>query len=277
MKRSAAAGCGLALLLGSMAAATAGAADPQIVAPAFDAGRALEASQAAIGGRLGDHVLTDSRGRPLQLADLRGRPLVISPVYTSCFRVCPLTTTYLASVVDLANQVLGEGGFTVLTIGFDTANDTPGRMLDYARARGLERSPQWVFASADAATGAALLREVGFTYAPSAAGFDHMMQATVVGADGVIHRQVYGQAFDAPLLVDPLKRLALGQRLAESSLPSFLDSVRLICTVYDPRSGAYRFDYSLILSIFIGAMCFTAVGIFIWRSWRQLARRAEPA
>lgn len=277
MRRSAAAGCGLALLLGSTAAASAGTAAQQIVAPAFDAGRALEASQAAIGGRLGDHVLTDARGSPLRLADLRGRPLVISPVYTSCFRVCPLTTTYLASVVDLASQVLGEGSFTVLTVGFDTANDTPERMQAYAQARGLERSPQWIFASADVATGATLLREIGFTYAPSAAGFDHMMQATVVGADGVIYRQVYGQTFEAPLLVDPLKRLALGQRLAETSLPSLLDSVRLICTVYDPRSGAYRFDYSLILSIAIGAMCFTAVGIFIWRSWRQLARRAGPA
>jgi protein SCO1/2 len=276
MSRSAARRCWLALLLGSTTAA-AGVPQPQIVAPAFDAGRALEASQAAIGAHLGAHVLTDARGRPLRLADLRGKPLVISPVYTSCFRVCPLTTTYLASVVDLANQVVGEGAFTVLTVGFDTTNDTPERMLAYARARGLERSPQWIFAAASQATAEALLREIGFTYAPSAAGFDHMMQATVVGADGVIYRQVYGQTFEAPLLVDPLKRLALGQRLAKTSLPSFLDSVRLICTVYDPRSGAYRFDYSLVLSILVGVMCFTAVGVFIWRSWRQLARRTRTA
>jgi protein SCO1/2 len=276
MRRPAAGRCGLALGLALLAAAASGS-EAGLRAPAFDAGRALAQSQAVIGRRLSDHVVTDESGRPVRLSTLRGRPLVISPVYTSCWQVCPTTTAFLAGVVDLARQLVGESGFTVLTIGFDAANDTPERMADYARARGLNDAPQWIFASADPATLGRLLAEIGFTYASSSGGFDHMVQATVVDADGFVYRQVYGQTFDSPQLVDPLKRLVLGQRIADKSLPSLVDTVRLICSVYDPRTGRYRFDYSLVLSIAIGVLCFTAVAVFIWRSWRRQPARERPA
>ena len=117
---------------------------------------------------------------------------------------------------------------------------------------------------------AALLADLGFRYAPSSAGFDHLIQATIVDPEGRVYRQVYGQEFEAPLLVDAIKRLVTGQRVAESTLPALLDGVRLLCTVFDPKSGRYRFDWSLILGIAIGIACFGAVAVFIWRSWREL-------
>jgi len=104
---------------------------------------------------------------------------------------------------------------------------------------------------------------------PSPRGFDHMVQATVVDATGTVYRQVYGQDFQPPLLVDPLKRLALGQAAREDTLEAMIEGVRLFCTVYDPASGRYRFDWSIVLSFAIGVMCFAAVAIFLWRSWRQ--------
>ena len=258
-----------------LAAAVATAA-PDRAIPAFDAGRALAASQAVIGSRVGDHRLTAADGRPVSIAQLRGKPLVISPIYTSCFHVCPTTTTYLARIAGIASAVLGESAFSVLTIGFDTLNDTPERMREFAGARGID-SPQWTFASGDAATVARLLAEIGFTYAPSAGGFDHMVQATIVDADGRVYRQVYGQEFEAPILVDGLKRLVLGQRAAESTLPSLVESVRLICTVFDPKTGRYRFDYSIVLSFAIGVMCLGAIAVFIWRSWREMPPPDRPA
>ena len=91
--------------------------------------------------------------------------------------------------------------------------------------------------------------------------------------EGRVYRQVYGQQFETPLLVDALKRLVAGQRAAEGTLPAALDTVRLICSTFDPRTGRYRFDYSIILSIGIGVMCFAAIAAFIWRSWRQLRAR----
>lgn len=257
------------LLLAGAAAAPARAASQEPAAPAFDAGRALDASQAVIGRAIGDHLLTAADGRAVSIGAFRGKPLVISPIYTSCYHICPTTTSHLARMAEIAASVVGEDGFAVLTVGFDVANDTPARMEDYARERGID-TPQWTFASGDAETIAALTSDIGFLYRPTAAGFDHMIQATVVDPEGRVYRQVYGQEFEAPLLVDAVKRLVTGQRAAESTLPALLESVRLICTVFDPKSGRYRFDWSLILSAAIGLLCFGAVAVFIWRSWRDL-------
>lgn len=257
-----------------VAAGVAWAADPDGAAlkrAAFEAGPALAASQAAIGRPLPALEFTDMNGRRLSLADFRGRPLVISPIYTSCYHICPATTTWLKSVSEVAAGVVGEGAFAVLNVGFDTANDTPERMRAYARQRGID-TPQWVFASGDAATVAQLLETIGFTYAPAAGGFDHMIQATVVDREGRIYRQVYGQQFEMQLLVDPLKKLVLGQRIQEETLSSVVEQVRLFCTVYDAKSGRYKFDYSIFLSFAIGLVSLGGVAVFIWRSWRAQAR-----
>lgn len=260
----------------ALVALAAGAGAAELQPPAFDAGEALSASQAAIGRELPDVELTDQDGRPFRLSRFRGEPLVISPVYTSCYHVCPMTTAYLKTVVGLANEVLGEDAFTVLTVGFDAANDSVEQMRAYGRARGVGH-PQWVLASGDRVSVQELMEQIGFTYAPAAGGFDHMVQATVVDDEGRVYRQVYGQQFDAPMLVDALKRIVVGQRIDESTVPSLLDRVRLICTVFDPNSGRYRLDYSLIVAFVIGVLCLGGIAVFLWRSWRDLPPRDSPA
>lgn len=252
------------LVAGAVSASTPG---PE--APAFDARIALQASQAAIGRSLTPgFAFTDQRGERRTLAEFRGRPLIISPIYTSCFGVCPTTTTWLRQVADVARAVLGPGSFAVLTIGFDAENDTPERMRQFAAARG-PFPPDWVFGAADTATIRTLLTELGFTYVATPRGFDHMIQASIVDGDGTVFRQVYGQQFEPPQLVDPLKRLVLGQRAREDTFEAIVEGVRLFCTVYDPKSGRYKFDWSIVLSAIIGVLCFTAVAVFLWRSWRR--------
>jgi protein SCO1/2 len=93
-----------------------------------------------------------------------------------------------------------------------------------------------------------------------------MIQATIVGGDGVVYRQVYGQRPEPPQFVDPLRRLALGQAAQEDTLGAMIEGVRLFCTVFDPKTGRYRFDWSLVLSIVIGLLCFAAIAAFLWRS-----------
>jgi len=252
-----------------LVAGAAFASTPDLQAPAFDARAALQASQAAIGRLLApDLAFTDQRGKRRTLGEFRGRPLIVSPIYTSCFGVCPTTTTNLRQVADMARAVLGPGSFAVLTIGFDAANDTPERMREFAAARGA-MSPDWTFAAADGETIRTLMAAVGFTYVPTPRGFDHMIQATIVDGDGVVFRQVYGQQIEPPQLVDPLKRLAIGQRDREDTIGSLIEGVRLFCTVFDPKSGRYKFDWSIVLSFIIGVLCFTGVAVFLWRSWRR--------
>lgn len=227
----------LALLTGSNAA---------VADRALDAA-ALRASQAAIGRHIGDLRLSDQFGRSFRLAELAGRPLVISLVYTHCYDVCSGLTLHLRDVVRVARETLGTARFSVLTVGFDVDRDTTASMLAYGLDRGID-DPDWRFATADAATIARLADAVGFVWTPTPTGFQHITQVTVVDADGNVVQQVYGQDFPPPELVEPLKSLVLARGFDRSTVSGVLDSVRLFCTAYDPVSGRYVFDYSMIVA-----------------------------
>lgn len=243
------------------------AAQSEIVT-VFDQERALQFSQAALGNELGEHTLRDRQGRAVELSGFRGKPLVISLIYTSCYHTCPTITNQLARVVEIARDALGEQSFSVLTIGFDTPNDTPDRMRIYAAERGIDL-PGWWFLSADAQTIQALTQDLGFLYVPSSKGFDHTVQTTIVDAQGRVYRQVYGELLNSPHFVEPLKELVWGLEANTSTLTGWLKGVRLICTIYDPSTGRYRFDYSIFVTLFVGLLCLGSIAVFIVRAWRQ--------
>jgi protein SCO1/2 len=249
-------------LLGSLLVATALAQD------VTDERAALAASQAAIGRQLDDYSFTDQRGQAFRLSDLRGKPVVLSLVYTSCFQVCSGLTVHLRDVVKVARRALGADSFGVVTVGFDTPNDTARRMQLYAQERGAEM-PGWYFASTDAATIERLARDIGFTYRRSPKGFDHITQTTIIDGKGRLMLQVYGQEFDPPNLVDPVKRLIRGQELERGTVEGFLRSVKLFCTIYDPASGRYRFDYSIVADAIAGFLALGMVAVVIAVSWRN--------
>jgi protein SCO1/2 len=241
---------------------------PQANDPTFDEKAALATSQAAVGRVIGNYSLIDSRGKTVRLEDLRGRPVLISLIYTSCYHTCPLLTKHLAQIVEVAREALGNDSFTVLTIGFDSAVDTPERMRIYAHERGINIS-EWYFLSADPATINALTRELGFVFFKSPKGFDHLAQVTLLDAQGHVYAQIYGDNFPTPTLVEPLKQLVFGAPAQARSVSDWVNGVRLFCTVYDPSSGRYRFDYSLFIAIGIGLVSLGAVAVFLVRAWRQ--------
>ena len=220
-------------------------------------GEALRTSQAAIGRTVGGVEMVTADSARLSFEQLRGRPVVLSLVYTSCYHVCSGLTLRLRETVKVAREALGADAFTVVTVGFDTPNDTPERMQSYARERGAEQ-PGWYFASTDAATLERLATTVGFTYFPSPKGFDHITQTTIIDARGRVVLQVYGEDFAPPLVVEPLKKMVWGGNLDRRTLEGLVNTVKLFCTIYDPSSGRYRFDYSLIVNIAAGSL---ALGI----------------
>ena len=246
------------------------------VEPGFDEATALARSQDAIGVRLDDHRLIDTRGREVGLGDLRGKPLVLSLVYTSCPDTCSIVTRHLHRAVQAARRALGESAFSVATVGFDPRFDTPEQMRMYADRQGVSM-PDWRFLSGDPSTLERLLDQIGFTRVASPRGYDHLAQTTVIDADGWIYRQIYGDGFALPHLVEPLKELALGRPSAAPALGDWLERVRLLCTVYDPNTGRYRFDYSIFVAAGVGVLCLGAVGVFIVRAWRHAGRAERSA
>ncbi len=240
--------------------------------PEFDYRESLETSQQAIGNKLSNHRFMSSTEGVLFLQELQGKPLVISMVYTSCFHTCPMTTRHLAKVVKKAKDALGEQSFNVALIGFDVKNDTPSAMRYFGRQNDIN-GDGWKLLSTDQATRDLLIKELGFIYFPSIRGFDHLVQATVVDADGIVYRQVYGEVFDTPLLIEPLKDLVFGRTSSTDTLiDDLVNRVKLFCTTYDPIRDAYIFDYSLFVGIFVGLSILIPMLIFIMREWKRTAR-----
>jgi len=247
-----------ALVLGAATAA----------AQSYDRDEALATSQAVLGEAIGDHQLRDTNGQTFDLAALRGKPLIVSMIYTSCYHVCPMITQNLAKSVDIGREALGTESFSVVTVGFDWAVDTPDRMRLYASERGID-VPNWHFLAGDEASVQSLARAIGFQFYPSAKGFDHLMQTTLIDADGRVYRQVYGVDIDAQSLVEPLKELVFDTPRDAGILEHWLDTFKLFCTVYDPNSGRYKFDYSIAMTIFVGVLCLGAIAGFIVQEWRR--------
>lgn len=240
---------------------------------ALDPRVAVERSQAAIGRQLGDYTLVAANGERVRLASYRGRPLVVSFIYTGCFEVCPTTTRFLDRAVREAQRALGPS-FQVVSVGFNQPFDSPAAMRDFQKRHGVD-TPGWTFLSADAATIDALARDVGFSWSANANGFDHVTQATIVDAGGRVVRQVYGDAFELPMFVAPLKELVTGAPAPSFALGDVLERVRILCTVYDPRAGRYRLDYALFIEIAAGLTILGATVAWLFAEWRR-QRRPRP-
>jgi len=230
--------------------------------------RALNLSRAAEGQVLPDISLTRIDGQTVRLADYRGKPLLVTLVYTSCVDVCPTLIESLHPAVIEARRALGPDSFSVISVGFDVGRDTPERLRSFARAHGVD-VPNWSFLSADADNLDSLARSVGFAYYARAGSWDHLAQVSVIDAQGRVRQQIYGAVFEPPLIVEPLKNLVLGRELPLSSLDRLIDRVKFFCTVYDPYSGRYYFNYSLFMSIAIGIACFGLVLAVLVREWRR--------
>lgn len=243
----------------------------------YDPDQALARSQAAIGNSIGDYELIDHLGAPVKLrSDHAGKPLVISMIFTSCHHVCPQTTKHLAKAVDAAREALGTDSFDVVTVGFDVAHDTPSAMGAFARKQSVSE-PGWRFLSASKETIEQLNDDLGFMFFPTARGFDHINQSTVITGDGEVYSQVYGVTFELPWLVEPLKELVFNRPSSAGHLVAGLvDRVKLFCTVYDPTTGRYRFDNSLFFQIFAGGTFILALVIYLLREIIA-ARRARKS
>ena len=255
---------GLGLLL-ALAPATLAAAQARI-----DAREALQKSEAAIGRKLGDYVLIDSRAAPLPLSRYRGKPLVISLVYTACSSVCPPSTQRVIDAVQEARRTIAPDRFEVLTIGFDAGKDTPARLSQFANVQGV-RFSNWRLASADSRTISALLDDLGFSYSAAAGGFDHVAQTSIIDAEGRIYRHVYGDDFPVQMLIEPLKDVVYGTRTAWT-FNGVVDRIKFICTTFDPGAGRYRIDYGLVFGSVIAAFSLAVMGSLILREWLRTGR-----
>lgn len=236
--------------------------------PVLDETMALRLSQSVVAKPIGDFTLLDRKGKPVRLADFRGKPLLVSFIYTGCFEVCPTTTRNLQKAVTNTVAVLGSDRFNIVSIGFNQPFDSPTALKAFAAQNGIV-FPNWEFLSPATAIVDDLTKSFGFSFAPTPAGFDHIVQVTLVDADGKIYRQIYGEALTADQLVEPLKQLIAGAPVAQTNaVADIFDRVRILCSVYDPKTGQYRVNYSLFLEIAGFLTFFIYMTRYVWKGLR---------
>jgi protein SCO1/2 len=262
---------------GGRVAAAGGQPGPGCASRAgLDQKTALRASQAVVGQPIGDYTLLDREGRPVRLASYRGKPLLVSFIYTGCFQVCPTTTRSLEEAVRALQGRFGTNQFNVVSIGFNQPADSPQALKAFAAQHRISQ-PNWDFLSPPAPVVGPLTRDFGFLYEATPAGFDHVLQVSLVDAGGRIVRQVYGDKVAADALGEPMKQMLVGAPLPQGMrLDDIFDQVRLLCTVYDPKTGTYRVDYSLAIEFAGGLTFIIAIALYMlneWRSRRKSRRR----
>ncbi len=98
----------------------------------------------------------------------------------------------------------------------------------------------------------------------------------MVDAQGRVYRQVYGESFELPMLVGPLRELVTGQPAPLQDLSDLVERVRILCTVYDPRAGKYRLNYGLFIEIFAGLLALGATAWYVAAEWRR-QRSTRPS
>ena len=241
--------------------------------PSLSERDALAAGEAAVGRAVPDLEMLDRRGRPVRLSAYRGKPLLVSFIYTGCFQVCPTQTRALHEAVQGLSRLLGPDQFQVVSIGFNQPFDSPDAMRAFAAQQRIDY-PNWEFLSPPRGSVEPLTRAFGFSYVATPAGFDHVLGVTVVDAQGRIHAQVYGDRLRADQLGQPLRQLLLDAPSVPglTTLGAAIERIRILCTVYDPETGEYRYDVKLILSFIGGSLFFVTAFAHLLLAWRDQRR-----
>ena len=169
----------------------------------------------------------------------------------------------------------GDQQFHVLSIGFNQPSDSPVAMREFAARQRIDDS-NWFFLVPAPTDVPALANAFGFRFAATPMGFDHTLQVSILDAEGRLHSQVYGDAFAADALGEPLKQLLGGELVGNTrSLGDLIDRVRILCSVYDPVTGKYRTDWGLYLEI-AGGLTFILTMVFLaTQEWWRHRRREK--
>ncbi len=268
----------LALLAWLPCAAQEAATVEDAQAFGLDQAQAVLVSQAAIGISPGDYQLRNRDGVAIALSQFRGKPLLVNFIYTGCFKVCPTSSRALKRAVDAMRDRFGHDQFNVVSIGFNQPTDSPMALREFAAQQRIV-DPNWEFLSPREDDVAALARDFGFSFIATPIGFDHTLQVSILDSAGRITSQVYGDAFAADSLGEPLKRLLAGTLATETaSFADLIDKVRILCSVYDPATGKYRVNYAMYLEIAGGLTFILAMLAFAISEWRarRVAARLRP-
>ena len=142
------------------------------------------------GDLLPDYHFTNELGQPVSLRQFRGQTLVFTFFFTSCPfpDFCPRMTSNFAETEQTLEQMPNAPApWHLLSISFDPATDTPGRLLAYAQRAHYDPS-HWSFLTGDPRQIAALSDQLGEYFWHEGGTTAHNLRTVVVDPLGRIRR-----------------------------------------------------------------------------------------
>ncbi len=94
-----------------------------------------------------DVTLVDQHGVKHNLPELltNNKPVIVSYIFTTCTTICPVLTATLASAYNDLSET--NPSPTIVSISIDPQEDTPAKLLEYAKKYGKRRD--WYFLTGD--------------------------------------------------------------------------------------------------------------------------------
>ena len=152
---------------------------------------------------------TDHHSMPVTLPDLAGGPAVVVMFYGDCTTACPLLVKS-AEEIEAALPEHLRAITSFVMVSFDTERDTPGRLLDYAASKGLDRDG-WHWLVGTPLQTRQLATMLGVQYRDAGNGvWAHSNVVSVLDAGGVPVARLEGLGVELVPAVEAIKAAAGG-------------------------------------------------------------------
>ncbi|MGH8599414.1 MAG: SCO family protein [Burkholderiales bacterium] len=134
-------------------------------------------------------TLQTQSGAPVNFDALRGKWLLVDFIYTRCMTYCAALGGEFARLQHRLAAPVAQGRLQLLSISFDPAHDTPGRLAAYLQRSG-SHGAGWLAARPVGSTGLEQLTQAfGITVIPNAfGGYTHNAAVEIVDPQGRLTR-----------------------------------------------------------------------------------------
>jgi protein SCO1/2 len=178
--------------LESAAPETMAQTTPTETKPAMRVSRALEPLDE--GDPLPDYHFTNELGEAVRLSEFKGQVLAFTFFFTSCPfpDYCPrMTSNFGKAEKQLESLSNAPAHWHLLSISFDPARDTPGKLAAYARNAEYDKT-HWSFLTGDEDQISGLAEQIGENYWREEGSIGHNLRTVVVDASGHIRNIIPG-------------------------------------------------------------------------------------
>jgi protein SCO1/2 len=162
------------------------------------------------GDMLPDYHFTNELGQAVSLGQYKGGEIAFTFFFTSCPfpNFCPrLTSSFAEAAAQLRRTPGAPARWHLLSISFDPKNDTPQRLLSYAKNAHYDPG-EWSFLTGDADQIGELADQFGENFWTEGGSISHNLRTVVVDANGRVRKIFQGNNWTSADLVREMVKAA---------------------------------------------------------------------